>query len=158
MLWSIAKFELLSRLRRLSTYVYYLLFFAIAFLMMLMVGGAFKSVRAAVGGSGGKTLVNSPFVLETLIGITSYFGLLVSAATTAQAIFQDFQYNTFSLFFTAPITRLQYLGGRLLGALVALAVIFSSLALGCWLGSLMPFLDRELFGPNRLTAYVQPYF
>jgi len=156
MLWSIAAFEIRKRLRQMSTYVYFGLFFGIGLLVMLAAGGAFQSVSVLFG-SGGKTMVNSPFVLCSLISVLSYFGLLVTAAVMGQAIYQDFHHGTHALFFTAPISKFQYVGGRFIGSIIVLIGIFSSIALGCWIGTLMPFLDRNLFGPNRLAAYVAPY-
>ncbi len=154
---TIALFEIRKRLRQISTYVYFLMFFAIAFLVVIAAGGAFTGANVVVGGSGGKTFVNSPLVLAMLIGVVSYFGIIVMAAIMGQAVYQDFHFGTYSLFFTAPISKLTYLGGRFLGSFVVLALVFSSLALGCWLGSLAPWVDQDLFGPNRWAAYWRPY-
>nr|MBA3915685.1 ABC transporter permease [Terriglobales bacterium] len=60
--------------------------------------------------------------------------------------------------YTAPITKLQYLGGRFLGALLIQLVIFSSVGLGAWLGTMMPWLDPARVGPNHSLAFFQPYW
>jgi hypothetical protein len=156
-MFTIALFELRKKLRQLSTYVYFSLFFAIAYLVIIAAGGAFAGANVVVAGSGGKTLINSPFVLTVLIGVISYFGMIVMAAIMGQAIYQDFHFQTHTLFFTSPISKFAYLGGRYLGALVTLALVFSSIGLGAWFGTLMPFLEAGMFGPNRLLAFVQPY-
>jgi ABC-type transport system involved in multi-copper enzyme maturation permease subunit len=141
MIRTIAWFEIRKRLRHISTYVYFGLFCSLAFLMTIAAGGAFQSANVIVGGSGGKTMVNSPFVIFTLTSALSYFGLLVTAAIMGDAVYQDFYYRTYAFFFTAPIRKFEYLFGRFLGAALVLAGIFASIALGCWLGSLMPFVE-----------------
>ncbi|HEX4143474.1 MAG TPA: M1 family aminopeptidase [Pirellulales bacterium] len=157
MIGTIAAFEIRKRRGQLSTYVYFGLFFGLAFLTTLAAGGAFQGTAVIVGGSGGKTLINSPFVIFEMTSILSYFGLLVTSAIMGNAVYQDFHYRTFMFFFTAPIRKFDYLCGRFLGALLVLVAIFTSIGLGIWLGGLMPFVDRACFGPDRLSAYVQPY-
>ncbi|HLL55907.1 MAG TPA: M1 family aminopeptidase [Myxococcaceae bacterium] len=156
MMLRIALFEIRKRLRWISTYVYFGMFLALAFLLMLVAGGTFKGAAAGFG-SGGKVLANAPYALTMFISSISYFGVIVIAALTGQAVHQDFETNSYALFFTSPIKRTAYLGGRLLGAMALLVFIFSSIALGLWLGSLMPFMEPTMVGPNQALAYVQPY-
>ena len=128
MIVPIALFEVRRRLRQISTYVYFLIFFALAFFTMLAFGGAFKSINVTT--SSGKVMANGPYTLSSLITFLSCFGLLVTSAVMGRAVQQDFEHNTHPLFFTAPIRKLQYLGGRFLGTFVVLVLIFSSLGLG----------------------------
>ena len=92
-----------------------------------------------------------------LIGVTSYFGMIVMAAIMGQAVYQDFLYQTHTLFFTSPISKFTYLAGRFIGSFAVLAIVFSSIGLGAWIGTLMPFVEQSMFGPNRFLAYLQPY-
>ena len=46
------------------------------------------------------------------------------------------------LFFTTPVSKVAYLGGRFSGALLVNAFILLSIPLGLMLGSVMPYLDR----------------
>ena len=156
MLGTIARFEISSRLRRASTYVYFVVFFGLAFLMMNVAGGAFPGGAVSIG-VGGKANINSPVALHTFITLFAHFGIIVSGAVFGRAVYQDFENGAYPLFFTKPITKAQYLGGRFLGAFVVTLAIFSSLGLGTWLGSLMPWLDKTHIGPNRAAAYLVPY-
>jgi hypothetical protein len=155
MLARIALFELRKRRGLLSSYIYFFLFLSFGYLMMIAAGGAFQSLAVGMGNE--RVHPNSPAVLSGLIGSLSYFGLLVTAAVFGQAVNQDFESGAYPLFFSAPISKASYLGGRFLGALLFMAFVFASIALGLWLGTLMPFVDRHLFGPNRAAAYLWPY-
>ena len=153
----ILAFEFSQRLRRISTYVYFLVFFALGFLFLLMSGGAFSGASVDFG-TGGRVLVTSPFALNLIIMYISFFGVVVSAALAGQAIFQDVENNTTAFLYTAPITKFDYLGGRFLGALAVQLVIFTSVGLGAWAGTLVPWLDPARVGPQSALAYLQPYF
>ena len=156
MLGAIIGFELRSRLRRLSTWIYFAVFLAFAFLMFIAAGGAFSQVSLGFG-TGGKLYINSPFPMAGMITTVSYFALLVIAAVSGQAVHQDFANDSHGLIFTKPVSKGAYLGGRFLGAMIVLLVVQAAAGIGCFAGSLMPFLDQKMIGPNRLGAYVIPY-
>src|SRR5580658_124932 len=153
----IMAFEFTQRLRRISTYVYFLVFFALGFLFVLMSGGAFPNATVDFG-TGGRVLVTSPFALNLIITFISFFGVVVSAALAGQATYQDVENNTTAFLYTAPITKFDYLGGRFLGALAVQLLIFTSVGLGAWAGTLVPWLDPARVGPQSALAYLQPYF
>jgi ABC-2 type transport system permease protein len=153
----IVRFELAYYLRRISTWVYFGIFFLLAFLLIHLAGGAWDSVQLAVGGSGGNIHVNSPYATAQLSGVLSIFGILVTAALVGHAIVRDFETGTYPLFFTTPVSRGAYLGGRFTGAFLVNALVLSSIPLGLAFGSLMPYLDRERFGVFRAATYLQPF-
>ncbi|MEX2582173.1 MAG: M1 family aminopeptidase [Gemmatimonadota bacterium] len=156
-LFAIARFELRYHLHRISTWVYFAMLFAVAFLIMCTIAGAFASVNAAVAGSGGNVFVNSPRSLLAQVMSVSFFGFIVTAALLGNAVYRDFETGAYPLFFTAPLSKLDYLAGRFSGALAANAVILLSIPLGLLAATAMPFLDAERIGPIRLAAYFQPY-
>jgi ABC-2 type transport system permease protein len=151
----IIRFDLARHLRAMSTYIYFLILAGIAFLLMITAGGAFQSASVVMGG--GKVFINSPYSLAQITSLLSYFGLLIISAISGKAAFQDFESNTHSFFFTMPIRKSSYLGGRFLGAMLILIAIFSGIALGLAIATKMPFLDKVRIGPNHLLAYVQPF-
>ena len=157
MLTNIFLFELDQRLRRLSTYIYFLVFFALGCLFALMSGGAIGGTSIEFG-TGGKVLVNSPYALNVIITYLSFYGLIITAAIAGQATYQDIDSNSAVFFYTAPITKLDYLGGRFLAAFVLQIFIFSSVGLGAWIGTLLPWLDKTRLGPQIVGGYFQPYF
>jgi ABC-2 type transport system permease protein len=153
---TIALFELRRRLKMLSTWVYFGVYVALGFITMNAAGGAWEGVVFSVGG-GGKVLANSPHSLSVMLAFLGYTGVIVTGAMMGQAVYQDFAAGTHTLFFTTPISKGQYLFGRFLGALLVLLVIFSSLGLGTYVGSHMPWIKPHLIGPNQAGAYLWPY-
>jgi ABC-type transport system involved in multi-copper enzyme maturation permease subunit len=156
MIASILLFELRQRLRRISTYIYFIVFFGLGFLFVNLAGGAIPGGSVDFG-TGGKVLLNSPWALMLVIAYVSFFGVIITAALAGQATYQDVDHNCAAFFYTAPISKFDYLGGRFLGSLVAQLFIFSSVGLGTWIGTHMPWLDRTRFGPENLLGYLQPY-
>ena len=156
MLINIFLFELQQRLRRISTWVYCLVFFALGCLFTLLSGGAFAGGSVDFG-TGGKVLINSPYALNSIITYISFFGLVITGAIAGQATYQDIDSNSTPFFYTAPITKLDYLGGRYLAAVAVQVPIFASVGLGAWIGTLMPWIDKTRLGPQMVAAYFQPY-
>jgi ABC-2 type transport system permease protein len=153
---SILRFEIHQRLRRISTYVYFLVFSGLAFLFIFIGGGAVNGASLDFG-TGGKVLINSPYALTFIITYTSLFGVIVTAALAGQATYQDVDSRSTELFYTAPISKLDYLGGRFLGAIAVQLVIFLGIGIGAWVGAHMPGLDPSRFGPDHFAAYVRPF-
>ena len=153
-MFTIAGFEFRSRLKLLSTWVYFVVFFALAMLWMAAAGGLFKDASISFGS--GKVFVNSPFGLAQTMSVLGIFGTTVMAAIMGRAVQQDFEYRTQTFFFTAPIHKGQYLGGRFIGALGVVLVVFTSIALGAFCATLLPGMDVERLGPNRWAAYLSP--
>jgi len=153
-MFTIAGFEFRSRLKLLSTWVYFVVFFALAMLWMAAAGGLFKEASVSFGS--GKVFVNSPYGLAQTMSFLGMFGAIVMAAIMGRAVQQDFEYRTQTFFFTAPIDKAQYLGGRFIGALGVVLVVFSSIALGAFCATLLPGMEAERLGPNRWAAYLLP--
>ncbi len=151
---AIARFELRQRLKMLSTYVYFGMFFILAMLWMAAAGGLFKDANISFGS---KIFINSPFALAITITTLGYLGVVEVAAMMGRSVQQDFEYGMHHFFYSTPISKRQYLFGRFLGAYLALLAIFSSIGLGAWLGALLPGIDAERLGQATLSSYLLPY-
>jgi len=152
---TIASFEFRSRLKLLSTWVYFAVFFALSMLWISAAGGLFKDANISFGS--GKVAVNSPFALAQTVSVLGMFGITIMAAIMGRAVQQDFEHRTHNFFFTSPIGKLQYLGGRFVGAFGVVLLVFTSIGLGAWLATLLPGMDPERLGANRLASYLLPY-
>jgi ABC-2 type transport system permease protein len=156
MVLTIASFEVRQRLRRISTYIYFLIFLALSVLFTCMAGGAISNATVDFG-TGGKIWLNSPYALNVITMYITFLGIVVTAAIAGQTTYQDTDSHITDLFYTAPITKFDYLAGRFLGALVVQILIFSSVGIGAYIGMRLPWLDPSRLGPNNFAAYLQPY-
>ncbi len=147
-------FELRQRMRLLSTHVYFLIFLSLTMLWIAAAGGMLNGATVSFGS---KVWLNSAYVLGQTISFLGCFGCIIVAAMMGRAVQQDFEYRIHDFFFSAPINKYAYLGGRYLAAALTLGYIFLSIPLGAWLGSLLPGIDPESLGPQHLSTYLLPY-
>lgn len=156
MIRALIVFELVRRLKVVSTYVYALLLFGAGFLMMLAAGGTFSSVTVATGNE--RVYANSPQSLFGTIGIVALFGIFTVAAIFGQAAYQDFGHGTWMIIFTKNVRKTPYLIGRFLGAFLFSCLLFLSIGLGQALGAVVVhFTHPAMIGPTRVMGYVWPY-
>src|SRR5262245_2614686 len=146
MIGNILLFEVKQRLGRISTWMYFLILFGAGCLYAIATGGGFPG--AGAGDLGGQVYANSPFRMAEFIDGIATLGLIITAALAGQATYQDIDNNCDSFFYTAPIRKIDYLAGRLLGSLATQLVIFAAIGMGWWFGMRMPFLDSALVGPE----------
>jgi ABC-2 type transport system permease protein len=142
----IFRYEFAYRVRSASTWLYAGFLFLIAFWIV------------HVGATGGATIkVNAPQrVAETAALFCGLFGILVTAGLVSDAAIRDRTVGMDSLLFTTRLRPPEYLGARFLAALVTNIILVLAIPIGLAFGTLMPYLEREQFGPNHLAAYVQP--
>ena len=157
MIRAITFFEVKNRLKRLSSAIYFFIFFAFAFFIMLGMGGSIKGFNVSLG-MADKVYLNSPFVLHSCIYlIGGFIGILIIAPLFGQSVYKDFHCGMNPILFSCPVKRQDYLWGRFLGAMISCLVIFSGIAPGLWLASLSPWVQKELFMENKLIHYLLPY-
>ncbi|MEM6295266.1 MAG: ABC transporter permease subunit [Myxococcota bacterium] len=144
-----AWFELKLRFRSPSPYLFALLFGALAF-------AAMTTDAVQIGGGGGQTRINAPYVISQMLAIMSVFGVLLVTAFAAGAVVRDFEDGAYQLFYTKPIHKRDYLIGRFIGGLLTAMFVMGTCSFAMMLGSLMPWLDADRLGPFSLATFVQP--
>ena len=150
-------YELRNALRGAAFYVYFSILSIVGFLFVALSSGAIKGGTVDMGG-GGKVMLNSDFGIASFLAIITLLGLVIVAAISGQATFQDIQYNATSLLFTKPISKFDYLGGRFAAAFTQLVLLFTGPVIGLWIGAMIPWWpDRTHLASNHLSAYIQPY-
>ena len=95
--WEFFSFELKLRFRSVSTYVYFALWFLLAFLSI--------AAEDFLNTGNDKILLNGPFSTTIIYIFMSFFGMLVMAAIFGSSILRDFQRDTYQIIFTKPIDR-----------------------------------------------------
>ncbi|MCY0915869.1 ABC transporter permease/M1 family aminopeptidase [Massilia antarctica] len=153
-MWAITLFEARQRLKLLSTWVYFGMFFALAMLWMAAAGGVFKDAYVTFGG---RLFINAPRSIALTVAFLGCLGVIVMAAMMGRSVQQDFEYDMHHFFFSAPIAKHDYVFGRFFGAALTLAVVFSSIVLGAWLGTYIPGIEADRLGPAGAWMYLRPY-
>jgi hypothetical protein len=147
--WEFFSFEIKLRLKSVSTYVYFALWFSISFLSI--------AAQDFLNPGNDKILLNGPFTTSILYTLLSFFGMLVMAAIFGTSILRDFQQNTYQIIFTKPITKFAYLGGRWAGSFVTSLLCFSGMVIGEALGTLAPWADHVRIAPGHLGWYLHAF-
>ena len=151
----ILSFELKLGFKKTSFRVYFLVFFALAFLIVNILGGAMSGARIIIGNANNH--LNAPLVIAVIQAIFSILGVLVCSAIFGNAGYRDFETKMHPLFFTRPISPKAYFLGRFSGAFLLNITIQAGFTLGLILGFIMPYLDQSGMGPFRLFAYLHSF-
>ncbi|HWW62558.1 MAG TPA: ABC transporter permease subunit, partial [Thermoanaerobaculia bacterium] len=146
MFLAITKFELRYHLKERLFYVLFALFFLLTF-------GAVASDSVQIGGAVGNVNRNSPFVIMTFMLVMSIFGILTTTAFVASSVLRDAELGTDQLFYTTRVSKWEYLLGRFSGSLIVSVLLFFGVSSAIFIGSLMPWVDKERLGPIMPSAY-----
>ncbi|NDK55690.1 ABC transporter permease/M1 family aminopeptidase [Pontibacter fetidus] len=101
---------------------------------------------------------NNTFHITAITVIGGLIWLVMAAAIAGEAAARDVQLQIHPLTYTAPVTRLQYLGGRFLAAFAVNALLVLALPVGVLLSFYLPGLAPEELLPFRPLAYLNVYF
>ena len=152
---AIVRWEVVFYLRRISTWVYFGIFFAIAFLFMLVTAGAFGDLVAL--SIGGKVVANAPATLASLMPAISLLGTSITAALAGNALYRDYEAGMDPLVYTTPVGKTAFLGGRFVGSLVVNAIVLLGIGLGAAIAFATPWAHPEKLAAFRMASYVRPY-
>ena len=146
----IAVFEWQYRRKRPATYLYFGILFLIAFLLL--------ATKANEMFAGGQVKQNAAQVIVNLTTTLSLICIFVISAIMGVSIVRDFEHRTEALFFTAPISKGNYLAGRFIGSFVILVLILTAIPLGLMLAEFMPWREADKLLPFRAATYWNPFF
>jgi aminopeptidase N len=144
----VAGFELRYQLRNPVFWIAVTLFASLVFA---------ATIGPASIGEGQRVHKNAPYKVAQLYSMLSVLYMFVSAAFVANAIVRDDETGFGPIVRATPLSKTQYLLGRYAGAFLIAALGFLAIPAALWLGTLMPWVDPTLFGPNRLSAYLLPF-
>lgn len=132
------------------------LFIAAAFLLFAAAFVDMAVFKLATAG-GGNVLYNAPHAIIVSHLVASLLFLFLGAAFVSNAVVRDDQTGFGPIIRTTPIGKADYLLGRFTGAFAVGALVLAAVPIGAWLGTLMPFANQEMLGPNRLSAFAYGY-
>ena len=156
MFGSIFAFEVRRSLRTISTYVYFVVLFSVTFLVALLAGGAFPEANFQMGGE--KILSNAPLIIDAFFGaVNNYIGIIIIVALVGNSVLNDFRNNTYTMIFTTPVSKFDYLLGRFSASMFISLIILSAPAFGMMLGYSSPWVNPDKIGAFKLMPYVSTY-
>jgi ABC-2 type transport system permease protein len=146
----IALFEWQYRRKRPATYLYFGILFLISFL--------FAATDAVEMFSGGQIKQNATSVIADITTMLSMISIFVISAIMGVSIVRDFEHRTEALFFTAPISKGNYLFGRFFGSMLVLFLVLTAIPLATMLAQYMPWRDTDKLLPFRASTSWNPFF
>jgi hypothetical protein len=144
----IFRFEFLYQARRVRTWVYFAVLFAVAYLLTE------NSIDDAREGS---VLANSPYSIAVITVICNLLWTLISTPVAGSAAARDVQTRMYPLIYTTPISKADYLGGRFLAAFLVNALVLLAVPLAILIALLLPGVEHDLVGPLRPAAHLSAY-
>ena len=109
-------------------------------------------------GSMGNVHKNAPFAILQALSLMGVFSVFVTVAIVANSVVRDDETNFAPLIRSTSVDKASYVGGRFVGACIAAFVVLAMVPLGLWLGSHMPWVDFEKFGPSLPGDYLYGLF
>lgn len=140
------RFELAYNIKRIAWWVFFGILFVIAFQHTQITDPNRVMLFAH-----GQVFHNSPISIARVLSILSGVGLLFTIVIVATSVMRDFENNTHEFFFSSPVSKLGYLGGRFFGGLVSNLLLFLAPVAGIICGCLS--IEDSFSGPFRLQAY-----
>ena len=149
MIFGIAGFELRYQLKNPVFWVSIAIFFLLGF-------GLTTSENVSIG-TPGAVHENSPYAITVATAILTLFYLFIVTAFVANAIVRDETSGFAPIVRATRVTQLQIILGRFLGGVTIAWIGYLAVPLGMAIGSMMPWVDPETVGPQRLSFYAWPF-
>jgi ABC-2 type transport system permease protein len=133
-------------------------FWVVAILFFLLTFGATTIEQIRIGGLGPNDHKNGPYALAIIHLTFTIFYMFVTTAFVANVIVRDDETGYGPIVRATQISKFDYLYGRFAGAFAAAALSFLAVPLAVVVGSYMPWVDPERFGPFMGAAFLYSYF
>jgi len=150
MLLGITSFEIRYQLRNPVFWVSVAVFFLLGF-------GITASENVSIGTPGG-VHENAPSAIAIATSILTLFYLFVVTAFVANAIVRDDSSGFAPIVRATSVTAHQIVLGRFFGGLIVAWLGYLAVPLGMWVGSIMPWVDPETIGPQKLAYYAWSFW
>ncbi|HEY2460517.1 MAG TPA: M1 family aminopeptidase [Candidatus Acidoferrum sp.] len=121
----------------------------------LLIFGAVASDHVVVGGARSNTLHNAPFVIQNYYAFIGLLTILMATAFVNSAAVRDFNFNTYQIIFSTPVSRFDFLLGRFLGAMFVSVIPMLGVSVGILVAKYMPWVDAERWGPVLWGAHLK---
>jgi len=140
--------ELKKSLKSISFFI----FTAVVFYGVYLFVSTIRPGVVFMGVGYGKEWHNAPLIIARIFTQLSVFGALITMVIVGRTVTKDFSAKIHDFFFTAPISKNAYLGGRFLGGLTANLLIFIGVVLGFIVGCSV--LEPDYYGPFQISDFL----
>ncbi|SEL16762.1 ABC transporter permease/M1 family aminopeptidase [Parapedobacter koreensis] len=151
---TIFNFEVKRWVKNWPFFIYFVLFFGLALLMMASALGVFDGVTVTTSSP---VYVNSPIAINELINGLAAFVYFLLPTIIGGSVYRDFRYNVHTVLFSYPLTKASYLSAKFLSALVVTVLITLSIGLGFITAAYLPNVNQDLLGPVHIWSYFEAY-
>jgi ABC-2 type transport system permease protein len=127
--------------------------FIVVAALFLILGFVFP----ATGFGPANVAVTAPWLVMETMALVSLFSVFGVAIFVANAVIRDREYRFEEIVYTTPVRRVDFVIGRMGGALAAGVTSLALAPIGMMLATRMPALDRARVGPLSVAAYVWPF-
>lgn len=145
-LWNFIGFEVSYQSRRISIWIYFTLLFTAGPIAITLLNDP-----------GGGTHANAPIYMAVASVIIGFLGLLITADLFSNVGNRDTRHGMAPLFYTTPVKKIEYLGGRFLGTFLVNALLLLAIPLGLMLGPEILSISLDNLSPYNVGSYLLPY-
>jgi ABC-2 type transport system permease protein len=139
----VLRYELSYRLRSRVTWIYAVVMYAFPLLLVHLPEQ--------------DPFIKSPLSYAETIFMLGFFGIVITAGIFGDAVTRDSETGLEPLFSTAPISKLDYLGGRFVASFVVNAALLAGMPLMVAASMTFPWLSHVNWAPFQAALFTQPF-
>jgi ABC-2 type transport system permease protein len=151
---TIFKYEINFWLRQPSIYVYGAIFF---FFSLIGMAGSAELFDPHTPVSSTVQWINSPAKINDMFVFWTKLILFLLPSIIGYSVYRDYKSRMFTLLYSYPILKSDYLLGKFLSAILILFVLVSGIGLGLAIGTQLPGLNQALLASFQWSAYWHSY-
>ncbi len=151
---SIFKFELQHWLKQGSVYIYFGVFFLLAFIIQAGTGGFFDA-NSADAKLGFQQYLNSPHGIYQIFQYFNKFFLFLLPAIIGAGLYRDYKHQVVQLLYTFPIPKKDYLLGKFWSSFLVVFIISLAVVFGLIIAEHLPNLNPNKIGPFNALGFAQ---
>jgi len=145
---TIFKFESASWIKEPLIYITGFILFSISLLTMW-------GMSAEANTTGSVVMMNSYYKINNMATLFALFLVFLLPAIIGNVVFKDFKSRMYTLLYSFPFSKRDYLGAKFLSAFLAVTVLVCVQVLGLFLGTLMPGVKQAVILPFDGMNYLQ---
>ena len=151
----ILTYELRYWLKKPVLYLYFVVFFGLAFISVIGTAGLFDPPPS---NNQIERLVNSPFEINYILQYFCKLLLFLLPAIIGATTYKDYKNNVHSVLYSFPIKKRDYIFGKFLSGFVLVAVIAILIGIAMLIAEQFPGLHDNKIGTFKPLGYLQALF